>query len=161
MNKIIVIRNNEIINIGLPFPQNNPPAGLQENGDYILYVDDSVFGGLMDYQVIERAYWNGTTLVERPPKPSPYCIWNMSTLAWEVNEIEYMYEVRRQRTAKLYSTDWTQLPDAPIGSSQLTEALTYRQALRDMISPILADPQAYVQIEDAPWPTPPSFLNAT
>jgi hypothetical protein len=160
MNKIVVIRNNEIINIGLPFPQSNPEEGLQENGDYILYVDDSVFGGLMDYQVIERSYWNGTTLVERPPRPSPYCTWNMNTLAWEVNETEYMYEIRRQRTGKLYQTDWTQLADAPLTSEQLQEAATYRQALRDMIAPILADPQAYVQIEDAPWPTPPSFINA-
>jgi hypothetical protein len=160
MNKIIVIRNNEIINIGLPFPQNNPAEGLQENGDYILYLDDSVFGGLMDYQVIERAYWDGTTLVERPPKPSAYCIWNMNTLAWEVNETEYMYEVRRQRTGKLYGSDWTQLFDAPLTPEQQQEALTYRQALRDMTDAIVANPQDYVQVEDAPWPTPPSFLNA-
>jgi hypothetical protein len=55
---------------------------------------------------------------------------------WEQN--------RLQRNARLASSDWTQLPDAPVDA--LVWA-TYRQALRDITE--AADPFAVV------WPTAP------
>lgn len=153
---IIVIKGNEITNVAYPFPLNNPEEGLQPNGAYVVYLDD--LDGLEPHEFIEQRYWDGTTFQARGPRPSPYCIWNGT--AWVVDEPNYLKQVRYERQVLLYKSDWTQLPDAPISSPQLTEALIYRQALRDMIAPILADPQAYMHIEDAPWPTPPSFIDA-
>lgn len=153
---IITIKDSQIINVAYPFPINNPEPGEQVDGSYVVYLED--LDGLEPNDFLEQRYWDGTTFQARGPRPSPYCIWNGTV--WVVDEPNYLKEVRYQRQMLLYQTDWTQLPDAPISSPQLTEALIYRQALRDMIAPILADPQAYVQIEDAPWPTPPSFLNA-
>lgn len=153
---IVVIKDNEITNVAYPFPINNPEEGLHPDGSYVIYLED--LGGLQPHEFIEQRYWDGTTFQARGPRPSTYCIWNGT--AWVVDEVNYLKQVRYERDVLLYRSDWTQLPDAPIGSSQLTEALTYRQALRDMTDPILADPQAYVHIEGAPWPTPPDFLNA-
>ena len=154
---IIVIKGSEIINIADPFPTNNPEEGFQEDGNLVLYVQD--LEGLNAHEYIRQRYWDGQALQARVPPPSQYCIWNGS--AWEVNSVAYLGQVRFERDMLLYKCDWTQLPDAPLTQEQVQEAQTYRQALRDMIDPILANPQAYVQIEDAPWPTPPSFLNAT
>lgn len=155
---IILIKGMTIVNITSSYPINNPEPGLQEDGYYILYMDDAL-DGLTPEQFIDQRYWDGTSLQVRVPRPSPYCVWNGT--AWVVDEPNYLKQIRFERDMLLYRTDWTQLADAPISSPQLTEALTYRQALRDMIAPILADPQAYKHIEDAPWPTPPSFINAT
>jgi hypothetical protein len=58
----------------------------------------------------------------------------------------------------LYRSDWTQLSDAPITTEQVEEATLYRQALRDMLAIVEANPSAYLTTEAAPWPTPPSFL---
>ena len=44
--------------------------------------------------------------------------------AWEV--------VRQRRNQKLYSTDWTQLPDSPLNEQQKNLAALYRQQLRDI-----------------------------
>lgn len=53
--------------------------------------------------------------------------------------------LRMKRDGKLQSTDWTQLPDAPI-SEQLKEAYkVYRQALRDL-----------PEQENPVWPEEPS-----
>jgi len=155
---IIIIRNNEIINVSYPFPTNNPEEGLQEDGNYVIYVGDAL-DGLTPAQFMRQRYWDGTTLQARTPPPSAFCTWNGTN--WVVDEINYIAEVRRERSVILYKTDWTQLPDAPLTSEQLIEATTYRQALRDITDAILASPSAYVQIEDAPWPTPPEWLNVS
>ena len=39
--------------------------------------------------------------------------------------------VRADRNAKLMTTDWTQLADAPVTEAKKTEWATYRQELRD------------------------------
>jgi hypothetical protein len=154
---IIVIKDGEIINVASPLPINNPEEGLQADGTYILYVND--LEGLEPYQFIDQRYWDGTSLQTRSPRPSPFCIWTGSS--WIVDEINYLKQVRFERDMLLYRCDWTQLHDAPITVEQDEEVTIYRQALRDMTDPIVANPQAYMNIEDAPWPTPPEWLNVS
>ena len=154
---IIVINGTEIVNVADPFPMNNPQEGIQEDGNMVIYVND--LEGLSGHEFIRQRYWDGTSLQPRSAAPSPYCSWNGT--AWEVNSAAYLWQVRYERDMLLYRCDWTQLPDAPLTSEQLIEATTYRQALRDMTDPIVANPSAYVQIEDAPWPTPPEWLNVS
>ncbi len=40
--------------------------------------------------------------------------------------------LRSKRDSLLTQSDWTQIPDSPLSSSQKTEWATYRQALRDL-----------------------------
>ena len=40
--------------------------------------------------------------------------------------------LRLNRNDSLLSSDWTQLPDAPLSAEKVTEWKTYRQALRDL-----------------------------
>ena len=155
--RIIVIKGTEITNIAYPFPMNNPEVGVQPNGSYVLYLTD--LDGLEDWQFMEQRYWDGNSLQIRDPKPSRFCYWVNNS--WQVNSDEYLVHIRQLREAELFRSDWTQLPDAPLTQEQVQEAQTYRQALRDMTDPIIANPSAYITEEDAPWPVKPSFLNAT
>lgn len=41
--------------------------------------------------------------------------------------------VRTERNARLAQSDWTQLADVPLASSQVTQWRIYRQELRDMM----------------------------
>jgi hypothetical protein len=154
---ILVIKNSRIINIADPFPTGNPEPGVQPDGNIVVYVDN--LDGLTPHDYIRERYWDGTSLQVRPPPPSKYCIWTGS--AWIVDEALYLQELRFERDRLLFASDWTQLPDAPLTTEQVAEATTYRQALRDMTDPVIANPQAYINLEDAPWPTPPSFLNVS
>lgn len=154
---IIVIKDNEIINVAYPLPMNNPEPGLQIDGSYVVYLED--LGGLEPNDFLEQRYWDGATFQARGPRPSPFCIWNGTE--WVVDASNYLKEVRYRRDLLLYRCDWTQLHDAPLNTEQDTEVEIYRHALRDMTDPIVANPSAYVQIEDAPWPTPPGWLNVS
>jgi len=154
---ILVIKNSRIINIANPFPTNNPEPGIQPDGNLVLYVND--LDGLSPHDYIQQRYWDGTSLQVRPPPPSKYYVW--SGTSWQIASSAYLEDLRFERDRRLFGSDWTQLPDAPLTSEQIQQAADYRQELRDMTDPIVANPQAYVNIEDAPWPTPPSFLNVS
>jgi hypothetical protein len=41
--------------------------------------------------------------------------------------------VRTERNARLAASDWTQLADVPLASSEVTQWRIYRQELRDMM----------------------------
>ena len=58
--------------------------------------------------------------------------------------------LRRERDAKLYACDWTQLPDVPLTPTQVTAWRTYRQQLRDYMGTV-TDP-----FNPPAWPVPPS-----
>lgn len=150
---ILLIRNTEIVNISTPFPINNPEPGLQDNGYYVLY---SELDGLDPVNFMQQRYWDGTSLQARPPPPSPFCKWNNGT--WVVDEAYYIHQIRADRLTLLNKSDWTQLPDTPLTLEQKEEARVYRQALRDITLPIEQNPSVYINIEDAPWPIPPTFL---
>jgi hypothetical protein len=49
-------------------------------------------------------------------------------------QTEFQDNLRVTRNVMLTSTDWTQLPDAPLTSAEKTDWQTYRQSLRDLPS---------------------------
>jgi len=53
---------------------------------------------------------------------------------------------RQERNLILQSTDWTQLPDAPLILTEKTAWRVYRQKLRDL-------PQDYTKVEDIVMPS--------
>lgn len=55
-------------------------------------------------------------------------------------------KLRNERNALLRSSDWTQMPDAPVDSAAWA---TYRQQLRDL-------PANTTDPRDVTWPVPPS-----
>jgi hypothetical protein len=55
--------------------------------------------------------------------------------------------VRKHRNALLFSCDWTQLPDAPLSTSQKGAWRQYRQSLRDMMATLVWN--------QSTWPAPP------
>jgi hypothetical protein len=55
--------------------------------------------------------------------------------------------VRKRRNELLFSCDWTQLPDAPLSTSQKGAWRQYRQSLRDMMATLVWN--------QSTWPTPP------
>ena len=58
--------------------------------------------------------------------------------------------VRADRNAKLMTTDWTQLSDAPVTEAKKTEWATYRQELRDY-------PAQASKVSELPaWPREPT-----
>jgi hypothetical protein len=64
--------------------------------------------------------------------------------------VRQMNELRLQRNALLVSSDWTQLPDAPIDNSRKILWIAYRQSLRDLPQQPNLDPA------NPTWPTKPS-----
>ncbi len=64
---------------------------------------------------------------------------------------DIMKDVRDYRNKLLMESDWTQLPDAPLTTEQISQWRAYRQSLRDF-------PESINQEEwSGPyWPTPPS-----
>jgi hypothetical protein len=58
-------------------------------------------------------------------------------------------KLRIDRNTKLKSTDWTQMPDAPLTDDQKASWRTYRQALRDL-------PSNTTDPANPTWPAPPT-----
>lgn len=61
-----------------------------------------------------------------------------------------LYGIRNVRDQKLYSCDWTQLPDVQLTIEQVDLWKTYRQQLRDYMV-LVVDP-----FNPPPFPTPPT-----
>lgn len=61
---------------------------------------------------------------------------------------------RQERNLILASTDWTQLPDAPLTDAEKTAWKAYRQKLRDL-------PQDFTKVEDIKWPDKKSLAKAS
>lgn len=57
--------------------------------------------------------------------------------------------IRQKRDRLLGESDWTQIPDVPLGEKQREAWRQYRQALRDI-------PQRFKQADEVVWPLPPS-----
>ena len=64
---------------------------------------------------------------------------------------DYESKNRLHRSALLYGSDWTQMPDSPLSDSKKAEWATFRQALRDITSH-----SNWPNLEEADWPTQPS-----
>ena len=135
----------------------NPAEGLDSSsGLYVIHL----YSEVPPQQVLETLYYDFLTSEwkEKPTKPNPYAFWT-SNHTWDWDDTEFLNYIRRLRNQKLTSTDWTQAQDTTLTFSQVLEAQTYRQALRDMTEIIKEFPEDYATEESIPWPLPPSFLN--
>lgn len=69
---------------------------------------------------------------------------------------DYWQDLRLIRNSKLLTSDWTQLPDAPLTEEQKLAWKNYRQQLRDLPENI-SDPKPLVLDQNHPdWIVPPS-----
>lgn len=86
----------------------------------------------------EDHYWDGTQFTTKP------------TVVRSNEELiaEVQLEIRRKRSTLLQSSDWTQVPDAPVDKAAWA---TYRQQLRDLP----AQYQNETDFANVVWPTPP------
>ena len=134
----------------------NPPEGLTEGGESFLL---HIFDELPEvHKFMEERYYDFTNefFVARAPKPNPFSFW--SNGGWDWNDYAFLQSTRKTRDILLYRSDWTQVADAPLSSEQVAEVTAYRQALRDITDPMIANPENYSTLESIPWPTKPSFL---
>ena len=93
---------------------------------------------------MDQVYFKKGVIHTLPEKPQPSCVWDLTKEAWVRDDVAAWEEVRMKRDALLASTDWTQLPDAPVDKAAWSE---YRQRLRDL--PETTDPLNVV------WPERP------
>jgi hypothetical protein len=63
-------------------------------------------------------------------------------------------QIRKHRDQLLAASDWAVLPDSPLTDAQRTEAITYRQALRDLPTA----QSGVARFEDIVWPEGPEEL---
>lgn len=66
-----------------------------------------------------------------------------------LDRMKALLTVRAERKRRLFESDWTQIPDAPLSAEQRAAWQTYRQALRDL-------PETTENPADVDWPVPPS-----
>lgn len=134
----------------------SPPGGEipSTDGGYTVIqiptADLDTLGFISPAQFMNENSWNGSAWVNRGAKPGDWYEW---TGSWTVASSAIQEEVRRQRTIKLYQSDWTQATDSPLTDQKKAEWRTYRQSLRDIMANLpsdLDDP------ENASWPTEPS-----
>lgn len=69
-------------------------------------------------------------LITIPDKPSEHHVFSYDTKAWVLNAAAQLQYVLQQRETLLTNSDWTQLPDVPLGTKD--KWIPYRQALRDI-----------------------------
>lgn len=76
----------------------------------------------------------------------------VSVLPTELIERIDSDEAKSERSQRLRSTDWTQMPDAPLSAAQKSSMALYRQQLRDLPS--------VPGFPNVPWPEFPSLGSA-
>ena len=81
-----------------------------------------------------------------PAKPEYPCYFDFATEEWVWSEDQSWRELREERDRLLSSSDWTQVPDAPVDHVAWA---TYRQELRDL-------PDNTEDPRNPVWPTKPA-----
>lgn len=96
-------------------------------------------------------YYKNGEWKTRSEKPNEYSFWNLETENWEVDSERLYAELRAVRDGKLFQSDWTQIPDAPLTAEQKAAWATYRQELRD----VPANNTNITDLSQVTWPTEP------
>lgn len=153
----------------------NPEDGLQPDGTYLKYIDGDL-GSQEPDQYMRTHVWLWETeavgepgtdeyvagtpaaWLERDEPPNDYAVWSTLLREWTWDFDQFLALVRRERKALLAETDWTQAADAPLTSEQVTEAQTYRQALRDVTQQVIDNPEGFSTLQQIEWPAKPDFL---
>ena len=80
---------------------------------------------------LEKTDWSVHEITDFSPYDS--AITEYGEKIKEAQELEFgIDQFRDLRNQALNSTDWTQLPDAPLSAEKVAEYKTYRQTLRDL-----------------------------
>lgn len=101
---------------------------------------------------METHYWNFTSnvFVSRDRKPNKHATWVGEAWTWDADLL--LEDVRTERNALLWQSDWTQNADSPLTDAKKTEWATYRTALRNIPSNL----GTISSVDDVTWPTKPS-----
>lgn len=135
--KYAEIYNNSIVKIHLNLPggwKNISGLNVLSNIDL---ADLSWSGntGYAFYPVIEDSYPQNDSRFYRIEGPN-YSVQDQTVIGTYTvtpkTQLEAWEVVRGNRNRRLYLSDWTQLPDAPLTAEKKAEWATYRQALRDI-----------------------------
>jgi hypothetical protein len=148
--------------LSIRYPTGHVPTnGVTEDGlfrNIIITNNNLPNEQCLDYDYFIRNYYyhepTGTFVYVGTP-PNDYATWNFDQAVWEWPHEKVMQDIRQKRNNLLVMTDFVVLPDAPFTLEQKTEALLYRQALRDFPSTVTGNP---VSRNDVTFPTPPDFL---
>jgi hypothetical protein len=102
-----------------------------------------------DLTVMEGWYWQDEWIKTKPERPSAYHYWN--NYQWNLDAVDLIAEMRNQRDLKLLRSDWTQVADSPLSSSDKALWVTYRAELRN----VPANNASITSLDDVSWPTKP------
>jgi hypothetical protein len=143
----------EIYSIGGTIPENGI---LNDDGTKLIHIlTDSLtsLGFQSPAQFLEENHYDiaNNSWVSRGNKPGMYYTWVDS--AWAVHTEVVAVETRQLRDQKLFLCDWTQTADSPLTNTKKAEWVTYRQALRDIMSNLPSDLD---HPDNVSWPSPPS-----
>jgi IS1 family transposase len=138
--------NGEITRIDL-YNGFSPQEGTVIEDLTIHYIENA--SGINFSEFLNSYVWKDGGWYNAGPKPNGHFFWNGT--AWEINAEEFLGLVRNQRDLKLYSCDWTQMPDSPLSAEEKEAWAAYRQALRDFPSTITTE----TTLEELVWPTAP------
>lgn len=122
-------------------------TGSCQDSDLALQAGDGeavIEGAYLDTEY----YWDGSSMVAKPIQPSSDYFWDAASLSWVLDNDLIMDRFRSERNELLSSSDWTQMPDAPLDTSTKQSWAAYRQELRDLPGNT-SDPENVV------WPTMP------
>lgn len=148
--------NGEINNFSSYRPQIAPPEGETEDGFTVKYMTlEDVTSKSKDTSTFCEEYWmKGGQWVKRPPRKNLLYMWNYSTESWELHNQGLIEEIRMERNAKLYSSDWTQaVSDHNLTEEEVIAWRVYRQELRDFMSSIDSNIEGR---EGLVWPISPT-----
>jgi len=112
----------------------------------IVWVHEDVndFVGFM-----ETKYYKDNAWADRAARPADH--YNWINEAWVLNSALLFVQIRRDRNRKLYTSDWTQLPDNGLSDEIKQAWVDYRLALRT----VPADNSGVTHIDEVAWPTAP------
>lgn len=119
----------------------------QQYGDYTaipIYFEPS-----LDFS--DTHYYKDGEFLTRDPRPGDYYVWQNEQ--WNLDSVKLLEDIRFKRNEKLYESDWTQLQDAPLTPTQVSDWAVYRQSLRDLPNNI--DLTAIEHLDDITWPNAP------
>lgn len=77
-------------------------------------------------------YIEDKQIIKIADKPADFYIFDYETKQWVLDRDAALSTNKVKRNALLQESDWTQLPDVDLSSSQKAQWATYRQELRNM-----------------------------
>lgn len=77
--------------------------------------------------------WDSITCTEVPKKNSVFDKWNYTKKEWEIDDVEFMKDLKAKRDNELKRTDKFVLVDYPFDENDKIIALEYRIALRNCL----------------------------